>query len=408
MKQKYLKYTLEELIQDRKFISWVLRGKRRKEWENFLADNQEFRSSVGKARKIVELLRDSHDHLNEEDILSIWRNIERFDNQTKTRTRQINFTKILRYAAILIFAVFVGGAAGYWINNQRFYVFENSRDLEVRTQSRLFLSDGTTVDLEKESSKIAMNAGQQILIDNNQIIDLSKSKSADDSKMNEVVIPFGKKSQLILEDGTMVWLNAGSSLAFPTKFQGKKREVFLEGEAYFEVAHNPQKPFYVNTNEISVKVIGTKFNLSSYKTDKLTETILLEGVVSVKDLSVLGFMKKEILLAPNQKATFNKEEKTISVKNVPEVEFAIAWTEGWFMYSKQDLHTVLDKLQRYYNVQFIYDDNFPATDLITGKLDLKESIEQVMTALSDVADIQYRMNGGRIYVGKKITKLEMR
>jgi transmembrane sensor len=304
----------------------------------------------------------------------------------------------------------IGGTAGYWMiyQNQRSYIFSENSDNETGSQSRLFLSDGRTIDLEKENSKIALNTNEQIMIDNNQVIDMSKKSNADDSKMNEVVIPYGKKSQLLLEDGTKVWLNAGSRMAFPTKFSGKRREVFLEGEAYFEVAHNKNLPFLVNTGEIAIKVLGTKFNLSAYKTDKLVETILIEGKVAVSKRSVIRFMKSETILTPNQKASYNKESQIISIKNEPDVELSIAWTEGWFKFSQQRLNDVLNKLQRYYNIKFEFDSAFSTADLITGKLDLKESIGQVMTALADVANIQYRVDGDKIYIEKKMNEIKMK
>lgn len=402
MKKEYLQFTLEELIENRDFVAWILHGLHHKEWETFLSENQEFKSTAKKARKIVELLRDSQDHLSENEILDIWKNIENFDERTRKKNRQIKLHRIMRYAAILVFAMLIGGSA-YWmlVQNQKSYTFTSSLDEKSVTQSRLFLADGTTVNLEKKNSKIDLNAEQQVVIDNKQVIDLSKKSDVDNSKMNEVVIPFGKKSQLLLEDGTKVWLNAGSRMAFPTKFSGKKREVFLEGEAYFEVAHNKDFPFQVNTGEIAIKVLGTKFNLSAYKTDKVVETILLEGKVGISERSALGFIKHETILAPNQKASFDKTDKSISVNNEPDVEFAIAWTEGWFKFSHQSLDDVLNKLQRYYNIQFVFDSDFSTADLITGKLDLKDSINQVMTALSDVAKIQYRVNGNQIYIEKK-------
>ena len=410
MKNEYLQYTPEELMQDREFISWVLRGKNQAEWERFQEENHEFRSTLKKAREIVELLRDKQEDISEEEILQMWNNIDRFDDQQKGRTRRFTLNRMLRYAAILIFALLVGGTAGYLLINkeQTPYVFANAPENATGKQSRLILSNGTTVDLTKEDSKIAMNADQKIVIDNNQVIDMSNANTAGDAKMNEVVIPFGNKSQLVLPDGTKVWLNAGSRMAFPNKFSGKKREVFLEGEAYFEVAHNADVPFLVNTSDISIKVLGTKFNVSAYKTDKVAETVLLEGKVTVKDLSSIGFMAKETVLAPNQKASFNKENKSISVNNEADADFAIAWTEGWFKFSQQNLNTVLNKLQRYYNVQFEYDQNFSTADMITGKLDLKESIEQTMVALGDVASIQYRINGDKIRIEKKLNGLKMR
>lgn len=402
MKKEYLQLTLEELIENRDFVAWILHGQHHKEWETFLSENQEFKSTAKKARKIVELLRDSQDHLSENEILDIWRNIENFDEHFRENKRQIKIYRIMRYAAILVFAMLLGSSA-YWmqVQNQKSFTFMSSLDQKSITQSRLFLADGTSVDLKKQNSKIALNAEKQIVIDDNQFIDMSKKRNIDESKMNEVVIPAGKKSQLLLEDGTKVWLNSGSRMAFPTKFSGKKREVFLEGEAYFEVAHNNNFPFQVNTGEIAIKVLGTKFNLSAYSKDKIVETTLLEGKVTVSKRSTLGFLNHETTLAPYQKASFDKENKTISVKNEPDVEFAIAWTEGWFKFSHQSLNDVLNKLQRYYDIQFVFDSDFSTADLITGKLDLKDSINQVMSALSDVAKIQYRVNGNQIYIEKK-------
>lgn len=409
VKKEYLHYTPEELIETSEFVAWVLHGKHQSEWEIFQEENPEFKLTIKKAQKIVELLKDRHENLNEDEILQIWKKIESFDNQQRKPIRKLIPAKILRYAAILIFALMIGGTAGYYFiaNDQEEYVFSTEVVADSGNQSRIHLSDGTTVDLTTKDSKISMNAGQ-LVIDNNQVIDLSKSGSSDDSKMNEVVIPFGKKSQLILADGTKVWLNAGSRMAFPNKFSGKKREVFLEGEAYFEVAHNAKVPFYVNTNDISIKVLGTKFNISAYKTDKQTEAVLLEGKVAVRDRSAMGLLNRETLLAPNQKASFNRENKTISISNEVDADFAIAWTEGWFKFSQQNLNGVLNKLQRYYNVQFVFDSGFSTADLITGKLDLKESIEQTMLALGDVAGIKYRINGDQVVIEKKITELKRR
>lgn len=401
MKDDYLDFKLEELIEDREFVGWVLHSKNAKEWEHFMSRNAEFRTKAKKARRIVELLRDSHNQLEEEEILTIWKNIEKYDSFLKERSRKIKLQKYYSYAAILIVSLIIGGLGGYWLllNNIKPYTFSENSSFETSTQSKLHLSDGSTVELEKENSKIVLNEDDKILIDNTRVIDL-KETANDNLKMNEVVVPYGRKSQLTLADGTKVWLNAGSKMAFPSKFKGKKREVFIEGEAYFEVAHNKEMPFYANAGEISIKVLGTKFNLSAYKNEKLIETILIEGQVAVSDRSAFGLRSNETILSPNQKATFNKDLQTILVKNVPDVEMAIAWTDGWFKFSKQSLDDVLKKLERYYNIKFEFDKGFSTSDIITGKLDLKESIEQVMVALTDVANIDFKISGNIIYIEK--------
>jgi transmembrane sensor len=380
----------------------MLRGKHHKEWSDFLIENPEFRSRVNNAQKILDLLRDSHDHLSDDDLLRIWKNIENFDDEKRNRNWKSRLRTVMRYAAVLIVALSVS-SAGYWVffRHQKSYVYTTATDAGPGNQSRLLLSNGTTVDIETDNSKIALNGDRKIVIDNEKTIDLGRDNPEDGSKMNEVLIPYGKKSRITLGDGTNVWLNAGTRMAFPTIFTGKERVVFLEGEAYFEVTHNQDLPFIVNAGEISVKVLGTKFNLSAYKSDLMAQTVLIEGQVVVSERTGLGFLKTETFLAPNQKASYDWGSRSMTVIDEPDVESAIAWTEGWLKFSKQDLTGVLSRIQRYYNVQFVCSPEFRTTDLITGKLDLKASVGSVMVVLADVANISYKIEGDKIYIDKK-------
>jgi transmembrane sensor len=308
----------------------------------------------------------------------------------------------LKFAAILLILLSIG-SVGVWnfYRNQESYVYSTNSEFGKNSKMQLHLSNGTTVDLEKDNSKIALSGDKKITIDNEKVIDLEKTIQTDESIMNEVVVPYGKKSQLTLEDGTKVWLNAGSRMAFPTKFKGNKREVFLEGEGYFEVAHNQKLPFYVNTSKIAIKVLGTKFNISAYETDKLIETVLIEGSVAISERSALSFMNKSSILKPNQKASYERNDRTLIVIDEPNVDNAISWTEGWLKFDRQSINDVLNKLQRYYNIQFELNKEFPTEDLITGKLYLKDSIEQAMMTLEVVAGLQYRINGNKISIERK-------
>ena len=350
----------------------------------------------------------------DEDQLILDRVLERVHHQIrlseeKTLRLEINqessrivYSGFLKYAAILFLALSIG-AAGFWsfYQNQKSYVYSTIADSGENGKSQLHLSNGTIVDLEKDNSKIALSADQKIIIDNEKVIDLNKSNQPDNSKMNEVVVPFGKKSQLTLEDGTKVWLNAGSRIAFPTKFTGKKREIFLKGEGYFEVAHNQERPFYVNTDNISIKVLGTRFDISAYESDKFIETVLIEGRVAISERSALAFIKIESILMPNQKASYDRIGRNIDIIDEPNADYAISWTEGYFKFYKQSIKDVLNKLQRYYNVQFITSPGFPTEDLISGKLYLKDTIEQIMTSLDVVIKLKYRIVGNQIYIEKK-------
>ena len=396
---------IRRYIDNSLFIKWVYDPDEHinEYWDFYLDKHPDEKEFLIELKGELALFRISGQTLSEEKkkILSekIARKIQ--DRQRRTRVSEIGRI-FLKYAAMLIIALSIG-VAGYWgfYQNQKSYIYSTVAHSGENSKSQLHLSNGTIVDIEKDNSKIALSRDQKITIDNEKVIDLNKTSKADESKMIEVIIPFGKKSQLTLEDGTKVWLDAGSRMAFPAKFKGSKREVFLEGEGYFEVTHNQKFPFYVNAGEMVVKVLGTRFNISAYESDKLIETVLIEGNVAISDRSALTFLKRETILMPNQKASYDRNDRTIVINDEPDVDFAIAWTEGWFKFNRQSINDVLNKLKRYYNVQFIFAQGFPTEDLITGKLYLKDSIEQVMMAMEVVAKLQYRINGNNIYIEKK-------
>lgn len=403
---------IRRYIDNSLFIKWVYDPDEHiyEYWDFYLDKHPDEKEFLIELKSELALFRISGQTLSEEKKKMLSEKIVRkiLDRQRITRVSEIG-KFFLKYAAILIITLSIG-VAGFWgfYQIQKSYVYSTVAYSGKNSKSQLHLSNGTIVDIEKDNSKITLGGDQKITIDDKKVIDLNKTSLSDESKMNEVDVPFGKKSQLTLEDGTKVWLNAGSRMAFPTKFKGKKREVFLEGEGYFEVAHNPKLPFYVNTNDIVIKVLGTRFNISAYGSDKLIETVLIEGRVAISELSTLSFMKKESILVPNQKASYDRNEGSMVVSDEPNVEYTIAWTKGWFKFQQQSITDVLNKLQRYYNVKFVLSPGFPKGDLITGKLDLKDSIDQIMRALDIIVILQYRIDGNQIYIGKKNNELQKR
>ncbi len=404
MENKYLKYGLEELLDDREFISWALYGTNNNEWISFLSEHPDFCTEAQRAKEIVLLLKDRYDEFNEGDILTMWQNIERFDILQQKKGKSFFFKKVFRYAAVIL-VIFTIGAVTLWYfagSNQE-YKFASGESIPKNGDSKLVLFSGKEINLKKNNSSIVVKGKEAILINNEQSVELFSQQKAieEEVKMNEVIIPYGKKSQLVLDDGTKVWLSAGSRLAFPTRFTGKKREVYLEGEAYFEVAHLPAQPFFVNVREISVKVLGTRFYLSAYPSDEEIITVLLEGSVALNENTSLGLPGKKVILEPGQKASFTRSDKAINVEQEDAVEFYTAWTQGWFLFSKESLFTVFNKLERYYNVKFIYDKSFPSDDLISGKLDLKDSMSDVLVTLSGLSNISYKIENKNIYIERK-------
>jgi len=411
MNRKYLTYTLDELLEDAGFIDFVRFGKDQHEWEVLFAQSEILRSNAQKARTIIETLKDNQHDISEIEINEIWKNIERYDSIVNHKQKRKVLYTVIRYAAVLLVLLSVGTTVWYVLsekNKQTIYQFSQFTDIPGEGDARLILHNGEEFSLGKDNSKVEVGESGEIVINQEQIIYSEQPGRGNPSAMNEVVVPYGKKTELQLADGTKVWLNAGSRMAFPSEFTGKRREVYVEGEAYFEVAHMPSKPFYVQVRDITVRVLGTRFNLTAYAGESFVETVLLEGKVSLTDNSSGSIGKKETVLEPFQKASFSKGNRQFVIEPVSDADLYTAWTSGWFLFSQDNLMNVLRKLQRYYNVKIECKGDFSDDGLISGKLDLKDSLEQVMMALADVAGIEFRINENVITITKTINKLPVR
>lgn len=409
MKHEFLKYSLEQLLEEKSFIAWVLHHKDEREWERFLKANSGFRPKVNKAREIILFLRDKYDVLDEDSVLEVWKNIDKYDKQYKQKVRNLNFRRRFSWAASILLFISLGTFGYLYLgekNNEYQFV---SPDSPQTSEARMVLSTGEEIALKKDNSTITLNDVADQVTVNDSIIDLKEKAGTGKQivSMNEVVIPYGKKSELLLADGTKVWLNAGSRLAFPSRFTDDTREVYLEGEACFQVTRNEKHPFIVKAGNLDVKVLGTHFNVSAYSNDETIETVLLEGSVVVSKPKAFGLGKENVVLRPNQKASFFKENSKLSVANEPHADLFIAWTYGWLEYYRESLLSVLQKVERYYNVEIYLPDNYPGGDKISGKLDLKDSLEAVMVVLSDASGFEFRISEDKVLIERKMQELPM-
>lgn len=404
MKQRYLEYTIEQLLEEKDFIAWALNDIKAGEWDDFLEKNPEFYRKAQKAREIIGLINEKHEVLDEDSLLTMWMDIDRYNQAQKQKFKKRELWHKLSWAAsvLLILSIGIGGYL-YLEKKGEMYRFSSSLNLE-NSNGHMVLSSGKEISLEQKHSAIRLNDAEKQVIVNDRIIDLAELEQDQKNKteLNEVIIPYGKSSELLLADGTKVWLNAGSRLAFPSSFSDDSREVYLEGEACFKVARNERKPFIVKTGELDVRVLGTFFNVSAYPADEVVETVLIEGSVAVSQPKMLGLSRKELILTPDQKASFRKDKESITVTNEPDVDHYISWTNGWLEYSRESLSDVLRKVERYYNVTFQMPDNYPSDDRISGKLDLETSLESVLIVLGDASGYNYRVSGNQVLVEKKM------
>lgn len=291
------------------------------------------------------------------------------------RSREIRLN-LLRYAAVFIF--FIGsGFFTLFLSHDKSAIdkFASSQNIPVGKEVSLVMSDGEQIHINNKESKIQYNRlGTSILVDDT--IQLEQNNDTDG--FNQMIVPYGKRSYLLLSDGTKVWINSGSRLVYAPQFTGDTREVFLEGEAYFEVAKDASKPFYVRTDAFTINVLGTKFNVKAYKDDKEYSTVLVEGKVSMKVQD--QFFSKDAILAPSQKMTLIKGQDDFQRSNVDETGFYTNWIYGYLEFKNANLSDVLKSIQRYYNIDIELNTS-DLSSIVSGKLDLKSEPDRILNGL---------------------------
>lgn len=225
------------------------------------------------------------------------------------------------------------------------------------------------------------------------IVDDKNSLAGEAPRFNTISTPRGGEYQVQLSDGTVVWLNAMSSIRFPTSFTGTERRVELEGEAYFEVAENKAMPFRVMSGRQVVEVLGTHFNVAAYSDEQAVKTTLLEGSVKVY-LSEGGDRGK--VLKPGEQAVLEEGETRFSVVKA-DMEEAVAWKNGYFIFADEELKTIMRKISRWYDVEVDYrgiDQNLK----FGGAVSRGRNLSQVLNLLELTDKVKFKVEGRRITV----------
>jgi len=256
----------------------------------------------------------------------------------------------------------------------------------------LTLADGSSIVLDSARNGKLGNQGNSdiVKIKSGEIAYNNIKQGEDKPVYNIIATPKGGQYQVTLSDGTMVWLNAASSLRFPTSFVGDKRRVEISGEAYFEVAKNKEKPFVVKANGSEIEVLGTHFNVNAYQEEETMKTTLLEGSVKVTNGGGSSLLK------PGQQSVIDKNNSNVYVKTEVNMDEVMAWKNGRFIFNDADLPSVMREIARWYDVEVVYEGNSP-TDHFTGKMSRNMNASDVLKILS-LSDEHFRIEGRRIIV----------
>jgi len=255
----------------------------------------------------------------------------------------------------------------------------------------LTLSDGSTIVLDSAKEGLLSGQGKTdiLKVNSGELAYTTKAAGTDEIFFNTIATPKGGQYHIVLADGTHVWLNAASSLRFPTAFKEGKRTVVLTGEAYFEVAHNPSMPFVVENGALSVLVLGTHFNVNAYSDENLARVTLLEGSVRVNSRGAGRTIK------PGQQAQVGTEAKINLVPDA-DVENAVAWKNGQIQFKGADIETVMRQLARWYDVDIEYATK--PDDLFYAEIPRITMLSDVLKALELTGKVHFRIEGRKVIV----------
>ena len=263
-----------------------------------------------------------------------------------------------------------------------------------KSGATLTLANGQSIRLNDAlSGELAKEAGVIIskTADGQLVYELKEGNAGSD-KINILATGNGETYQVRLPDGSLVWLNAASTLKYPASFsKHPDRRVELSGEAFFDIAKDKVHPFIVKTSNQEVKVLGTKFNVNAYADEPVTATALLEGSVKISS------GKKQQLLQPGFQAVNNGSSIRVNEVNIDNV---ISWKEGDFYFERVDFRTVMRKIGRWYNVEVVYAPSVPANITSNGVISRDNNLSAVLKLIEKSEQVHFRVEGRKVYVSK--------
>lgn len=351
--------------------------------EDWINESEEHRLLFCKIKKQLSI-NEIRNYL-QTDAEDAWKKVrEKTFGAPAVRPRRV--LKWLKYAAVVI-PVSLSLSLWYaWKEKM-----ENKQATVARLSPVLTLDNGEKYQLDpEEQTEIyvdeevkAYQAGGGLIYDT--------TARQEENKYNRIEVPRGSEYWIVLPDGTRVWLNAATELKYPVAFHAKERRVYLKGEAYFEVAPDKNRPFYVETEEVKIRVLGTVFDVNTHYT-RGVRTVLVEGAVALE-----WGDQKEIRMKPGELADFDRTTTEVTLKEV-DVTSYISWKEGYFVFEDEPLEEIMHTLSLWYDKEFLFVGKRSRALHFSGHIKRYERIETILSAITDVTGVEFRMNGQIILI----------
>ena len=317
----------------------------------------------------------------------------------RERVRQIGFRYWWKYAALFILPLSVALVLWQGMKNE---AEEEHRQFSAVSRpggerAILKLYNGKTVVLDStmKSSLIAHEANVRIEMDSNHLLRYSSHDSigmANVNKNNELIIPKGGEYQVVLADGTKVWLNSASRLIYPQSFMGKERRVVLSGEAFFDVTHDAERPFVVETSRMNVKVLGTRFNVNDYDDNEEVSTTLVNGSVEI-----ISGDQQAFRLVPGEQA-YGKENEL--EKREVNVRLYTSWIDGKFLFNNTELEEIAKQISRWYDVEIFFSSESVKKVRFTGAIVKFKPLEDLVRMIESTSQVRFSVKGRTIVISE--------
>ncbi|MFV5701526.1 FecR family protein [Flavobacterium sp. XS2P12] len=311
---------------------------------------------------------------------------------TAIETKKFPIFKYISIAASIIVLLSIGWSYQHGFFKQKNDAIINSNEITLQLANgdvQIISAGNKSQVTDSEGNVVANHNGNKIAYDTETPLEKLV--------YNTIKIPYGKRFELELSDGTIVHLNSGTTLKYPVRFiAGENRQVFLDGEAFFDVTKDKKHPFIVNADNLNIRVLGTHFNVSSYPEDNLTDVVLVEGSVGLYTANEKFDANKNTILKPGYKGSFNRKDNHIETKPVI-TDVYTSWMEGRLIFKNMSFNDITKKLERHYNVTIVNQNKKLANEKFYASFG-DEPIEKVLSYFNDVHGINYTIKNNEILI----------
>lgn len=384
MKNNYEEYTFDEFLSDDFFLESTYNPTPETEqfWSKLVDTGKIDADVFARARQFILELNESNKEVADfvdSRISFLW---ERIDETIKEKKRKLYLRSAIAIASIAV--VFILSVVFIKHGNSDMDNGLLKEEVDIRHIAKKSISDeiqlissAGELSIPGDSAVVDYSQGENIVV-NDKVVDKKSQKL----EYIQLVVPYGKRSSVILSDGSQIWVNAGSRIVYPVSFAKDVREIYVDGEVYADIVSDKDHPFIVKTKEMDVKVLGTQFNVMAYENEKAHSVVLVKGSVEVENRTG---KQETVLLKPNQLFYASAEHRRI--ENVDVLSY-ISWKSGYSLFKNERLGVILERLSRYYGISISCDVDI--YDLrCSGGLDLKDNISQVLDGICQSVSVKY-------------------